>query len=52
MTNSYINNTEHKCAGRTDGYGGFTCVRCGAYRTAEEQQSEAVQDLHLDPSRF
>lgn len=24
-----INNTEHKCSGRTNGYGGFTCMKCG-----------------------
>lgn len=32
-TSKYIKLGEHKgtCAGRTNGYDGFTCVNCGEY---------------------
>ncbi len=41
----HINNTEHKCSGRTDGYGGFTCVSCGKYHENERYKKPPTDKL-------
>lgn len=35
----------HKCGGRTDGYGGFTCVLCGKYTSRTEHEEQTVDDV-------
>jgi hypothetical protein len=43
-----INNSEHTCAGRTDGYGGFTCVKCGEYHEAERYKKTQPDKLPVN----
>ncbi|OJW21211.1 MAG: hypothetical protein BGO49_24675 [Planctomycetales bacterium 71-10] len=38
---------DHTCGGRTDGYGGFTCVRCGEYHPADHLD-ERTEKLPMD----
>lgn len=40
----------HNCAGRTDGFGGFTCVECGKHYERERHSDSVSEAVELKPS--